>query len=76
MFREKAKRCLRNCLCLFFPDGTASSAYLYPFSVTMLNPDGTVSESARRGEYFDQWANDQDGVLYLILQAGGEAVLK
>lgn len=76
MFREKAKRCLRNCLCLFFPDGTASCAYLYPFSVTMLNPDGTVSESARRGEYFDQWANDQDGVLYLILQAGGEAVLK
>ncbi len=75
-FEEKARRCMRNCLCLFFPDGTASCAYLYPFSVTMLNPDGSIAESARRGEFFDPWANDQDGALYLILCEGGKAFLE
>lgn len=42
----------------------------------MLNPDGSVKQPTRRGEFFDPWANDQDGALYLILQQGGEAVLR
>ncbi len=75
-FEEKARRCLRNCLCLFFPDGSASCACLYPFSVTMVNPDGSVAEPERRGEFFDPWANDQDGALYLALGSGGAAFLE
>ena len=74
-YREKAVKCLRNCLCLFAPDGTASCAYLYPFSVTMRNPDGTVNTPARRGEFFDPYANDQDGALYMILRLGGVKAL-
>ena len=55
-------------LCLFFPDGTASCAYLHPYSVTMLNPDDSEIAPARRGEFFDLWANDQDFALYYILR--------
>ena len=73
-YREKAKKCLRNCLCMFFPDGSASCAYLYPFSVTMRNQDGSIRIPARRGEFFDPFANDQDGVLYMILCLGGRNV--
>ena len=70
-YAEKAKRCMRNNLCLFSPDGSASCARLHPFSVTMLNPDGSVKSGPHRGEFYDPWANDQDGALYLILAAGG-----
>lgn len=71
-YRERAKRCLRNVLCFFRPDGSASCAYFYPFSVTMLNPDGSVRIPAVRGEFFDPYANDQDGALYLILFCGAD----
>lgn len=71
-YRAAAKRCLRNVLCFFRPDGSASCAYLYPFSVTMLNPDGSVRTPAVRGEFFDPFANDQDGALYLILFCGAD----
>ena len=70
--RTLARKILRNLLCLFFPDGTASCAYLHPYSVTMLNPDGTEIAPARRGEFFDPWANDQDFALYFILRAEDE----
>lgn len=76
LYREKAKKCLRNCLCLFFADGSASCAYLYPLSVTMRKKDGTVYTPARRGEFFDPYANDQDGMLYLTLQLGGSKALQ
>mgnify|MGYP002765078839 FL=1 len=73
--RMQAKKTLRNLLCLFFPDGTASCAYLHPYSVTMLNPDGSEIAPARRGEFFDPWANDQDFALYYILRAEDETGL-
>jgi hypothetical protein len=75
-YRKKAAKCLRNCLCLFSPDGTASCAYLYPFSVTMRHRDGSISCPARRGEFYDPFANDQDGVLYMILRLGGMDALQ
>ena len=76
IYRDRAKKCLRNCLCLFSPDGSASCAYLYPFSVTMRNADGSIHTPARRGEFYDPFANDQDGALYMILQLGGDNALK
>ncbi len=48
---------LRNCLCLFFEDGSASSASVFPFSV-----------NGQRGNYFDPYANDQDFALYYALR--------
>ncbi len=44
---------LRNCLCLFLPDGSASCARVYPFEVNGV-----------RGERFDPLCNDQDFALY------------
>ena len=44
---------LRNCLCLFMRDGTASCARLYPFEVNGV-----------RGERFDPLCNDQDFALF------------
>ena len=38
----------------------------------MLNPDGSVRIPAVRGEFFDPYANDQDGALYLILFCGAD----
>ncbi len=76
-WENKARHCLRNLLCLFFEDGSASCAYLHPFLVRMMNPDGTTSPGywecrtmscMKRGEYFDPWANDQDFALYFILR--------
>ena len=73
--RMQVKKILRNLLRLFFPDGTASCAYLHPYSVTMLNPDDSEIAPARRGEFFDPWANDQDFALYYILRAEDETDL-
>ena len=41
----------------------------------MRNPDGKVNTPARRGEFFDPYANDQDGALYMILRLGGVKAL-
>ena len=41
----------------------------------MLNPDGTEIAPARRGEFFDPWANDQDFALYFILRTEDETGL-
>ena len=65
---RRAERIFRNLLCLYFPDGKASCAYVYPFSVTMVDEKGTVLEPARRGEHFDPWSNDQDYGLYFALR--------
>lgn len=56
-YLKKAEDNLRNCLCLFYPDGGASCAYLYPYSVNGV-----------RGEFYDEWANDQDFALYYYLK--------
>ena len=50
---ERAERNLRGSLSLFFPDGSASCAMVYPHSVN--------GESAH---FYDPWANDQDWGLY------------
>lgn len=60
---------LRNNLCLFHADGSASNNYLYPYKVTMYNStEGYVNEWMHEGEYYgknyDEWANDQDWALY------------
>lgn len=52
-----AHRCIRNCMCLFNDDGTASCAYLYPYYI-----------NNRPGEFYDEWANDQDFALYYLLK--------
>lgn len=67
---RRAERIFRNLLCLYFPDGKASCAYVYPYSVTMIDETGKVLEPARRGECFDVWANDQDYGLYYALREG------
>lgn len=69
-YRARAERIFRNLLCLYFPSGKASCAYVYPYSVTMVDDDGKVLEPARRGEFFDPWANDQDYGLYFALREG------
>lgn len=61
IYLEKARRCLRNCLCLFTPEGRASCAYVYPYKVNGI-----------RGEFYDEWANDQDFALYFVLKLWGE----
>ena len=47
---------LRNSLCLFFPDGSASCASIFPFRV-----------NGQKGNFFDPFINDQDTVLYLAV---------
>ena len=54
---EKARNIVRNNLCLFFEDGKASCAYLYPYKV-----DGKPTQ------YYDAYANDQDWALVYYLQ--------
>lgn len=56
-YKKSAHNCMRNCLCLFGSDGTASCAYVQPYSV-----DGI------RGEFYDDWANDQDFALYYAIK--------
>lgn len=55
---------------MFTPDGRGTAAYLLPLTVTMLNPDGTVRQAARRGEYADPFVNDMDVVLFLGMGSG------
>lgn len=56
-YRKKAYRGARNLLSLFRPDGSASNCYVYPFSVNGV-----------RCEYYDEYANDQDGALYYLMK--------
>lgn len=51
-----ADECMRNTLCLFQADGTASCTYVYPFTC-----------NGKPGAFFDAWANDQDFVLFFAL---------
>ncbi len=57
-YRRAARHALLNNLCVFAPDGHASTAYLYPDQI-----NGAV------GRFFDPWANDQDWALVFLLQA-------
>lgn len=56
-YKAAAKRCVRNCLCLFNDKGRGSCAYVYPFKINDI-----------KGEFYDEWANDQDFALYFYLE--------
>lgn len=60
-YQERAEEIVRNNLCLFFEDGRASCAYLYPYRV-----DGL------KAQFYDPYANDQDWALvyYLLINKG------
>lgn len=55
-YQKRAESIVRNNLCLFFEDGKASCAYLYPYKV-----DGV------KGQFYDPYANDQDWALVYYL---------
>lgn len=59
-YRKRAYSSARNALSLFFEDGSASSAYVYPYAVNGV-----------RGECYDAWANEQDGMLYYLIKFYG-----
>ena len=54
---HKAKASLRGCLNLFFIDGMASCAMVYPDTV-----------NGKKAHYYDPWANDQDWALYYAVK--------
>lgn len=54
---SRAEDALRGTLSMFFADGSASCACVYPMSV-----------NGRPGGYYDPWANDQDWGLYFYLK--------
>ncbi len=62
--KAAADACIRNCLSLFLPDGSASCAYMQPYFI-----------DDYAGEYYDDWANDQDFALYYALILHGDAAV-
>ena len=56
---KRAEDSRRGVLGLLFPDGTASCACVFPHTVNGV-----------RGEFFDEYANDQDWGLYYYLRDG------
>ncbi|GHV67320.1 hypothetical protein FACS1894199_12570 [Bacteroidia bacterium] len=48
-YRERAENIMRNNLCDFFEDGSASCAYIYPYKVNGV-----------KAQFYDPYANDQD----------------
>lgn len=55
-YKIAARKCIRNCLCLFMDDGFGSAAYVYPYM-----------SNGKKGQFYDDWANDQDFALYFAL---------
>jgi hypothetical protein len=58
-YKKMAEENMRNCLCLFTPDGRGSAAYMYPHTCNGVD-----------GEFYDVWANDQDFALYFAMMDG------
>ena len=60
-YQKRAENIVRNNLCLFFEDGRASCAYLYPRRI-----------NGEKAHYYDAFANDQDWALvnYLTVNCG------
>lgn len=60
-YLKRAENCIRNCMCLIGDNGTGSASYVYPHYV-----------NGKKGEFYDEWANDQDLVIYdaLDMKAG------
>ena len=69
-WRERAERCLRNCLCMFRPDGTATAAWMLPFSTVMLDDRGEPLFPRQLGEGPDPFVNDMDLALYIAMASG------
>ncbi|HJA94647.1 MAG TPA: hypothetical protein H9717_16295 [Candidatus Eisenbergiella merdipullorum] len=57
VYAGRAEEALRGTLSMFFADGSASCACVYPIAV-----------NGRPGGYYDPWANDQDWGLYFYLK--------
>ncbi len=55
-YLDAANKCMRNCLCLFTDDGHGSCNYVYPYMA-----------NGKRGQHYDEWANDQDFALYFAI---------
>ena len=60
-YQQRAEEIVRNNLCLFFEDGKASCAYVYPHEVNGI-----------KAQFYDEYANDQDWALvhYLLVNKG------
>ena len=60
-YQQRAEEIVRNNLCLFFEDGKASCAYLYPHKV-----------NGEKTHFYDEYANDQDWALvyYILVNKG------
>ena len=60
-YQKRAEDVVRNNLCLFFEDGKASCAYMYPYKI-----DGV------KAQFYDPYGNDQDWALvyYLLVNKG------
>lgn len=56
-YRARAEASLRGCLNLFFEDGSATCAMVFPEKI-----------NGEKGKYYDPWANDQDWALYYALR--------
>ena len=56
-YLKMAEDNIRNCLCLFTPEGRGYCAYLYPDRI-----------GSKRGKLFDAYANDQDFALYFAMK--------
>ncbi len=56
-YLKMAEDNIRNCLCLFSPDGRGYCAYLYPDRI-----------GKKRGKIFDAYSNDQDFALYFAMK--------
>lgn len=59
-YDDMAEQNIRNCLCLFTPEGRSYCAYLYPFRI-----------GKKKGKLFDAYANDQDFALYFAMKRLG-----
>lgn len=57
VYAKRAEDSLRGVLSMFFDDGTATCAYLFPYTI-----------NGKLGEYADPYANDQDWGLWANLE--------
>lgn len=60
-YRKRAICGARNCLSLFGADGSAHTSFVYPLTCNGV-----------RCEYYDPFANEQDGYLYFMIKFFGE----
>lgn len=58
---DYGKQCFASVYCCFRPNGAASSAYVYPERV-----------NGEKGGFYDAFANEQDGLLYLAYKLSEE----